>query len=220
MALVTFFVAMALVSVFFAMTFVAFFVVMLVAVTFPVAAAFLWKIFAVETLLELLLRSFAHRDYGSLEKQGLSCHYMVEVHGDLIFSDSDYCSNLHMSSAVVHRNLTPYREQVLAYLAVDLEGVLREFLHFCKVIFSITLLRSYRKGELLSRLEAFNFCLKLRDKHIRALDIVQRVLPGSSVYKLSFHFEVIADLYYCVLSNLHYIFFKYFLAAEIDIPEY
>ena len=56
-------------------------------------------------------------------------------------------------------------------------------------------------------LHAFDMCLKLRKKASCAVDIIKRFLFCCLVNNLSFNFEFVAELYYCVLCNLHILYF-------------
>ena len=72
---------------------------------------------------------------------------------------------------------------------------------------TVTFLRADRKLKGITRLLALNLRLELRDEHMSAVNIVQRLLFGGLVCKFSFYSKLVSEHNYFVFRNFHICYF-------------
>ena len=140
---------------------------------------------------------------------------MVEVHLDRVFGNFEDYSRDYSAHAVHHRDCVARYKEVFADLSVNLECSFRQVDDSCRIHFAISVGRGEGDLELVTWLHALDVCLELRKEVACSVDIVKRSFLCCMVYYLSFYFEFIAELYYCVLCNFHILCF-YIIYAEND----
>ena len=152
---------------------------------------------------ELFFRGVAHGEDRPLEGEGLAGHRVVEVDRDGRVLDRDDLRVADLAFAVQHRHHTPGHEQVLAQDALHLEGRLRDVETALGIIGAVGLLRADLEAESVSGLLARELRLELREEHVEALDIVQRLSLRGAVHDHAVHAGGVAQDDHFVVLDLH-----------------
>ena len=137
--------------------------------------------------------------------ESLACHLVVEVHLYSLRCNLEYNARDHAAHAVHHRNCVARYEEVFSYLTVNLECRLWKVDDSVRIDLTVCVSRCKSHVEPASRLHTLDMFLKLRKKASCSMNIVKWLLYCLVDYH-SFHFELICELYYCVLSDFHIFF--------------
>ena len=139
--------------------------------------------------------------------EGLASHLVVEVHLYTVCSHLKYNSRDNSAHAVHHRDSVTRNEQVFANFAVYLECCLWKVNDSLWIYLSICVDRCKCYLELVTCLHAFDMFFKLRKEASCAVDIIKWFFLGCVIYNLSFYFEFVCELNYCVLCDFHIFYF-------------
>ena len=156
-----------------------------------------------QALFELLLGSIAHLQDLPLEIKHLSGHRMIEIHGNTVLLNLYNPSVDYLTGTVQHRNKITRLQKILAKLAIYLKTVFGNIETMLGLICAITFLRAHLELEAVAGLLAFYLRLKFGDKHMSAVDVIQRLLLSGLVCNFSVYGKFICKNYHFVFLYLH-----------------